>query len=461
MKANNPDWTAPRTNQDWRDDELMLAVAWLKSFVPRKEMEQRLDVAKTNLLAAQDRIRAGIMGPLFDPVDTAAWYILQAETFATDRALWTPEGTMRVVPFLTRIGKELKLLLSVKGVEERAARMMLQERRQPDSSIFEMLVALAYRRRGWRRVEFVPETPGRGRTPDMHVFRTGTRWAAECKRLVPSTYAANEKLRGTRLAQPIHRLCLELGESVIVEVKYQVELREIADDYLVRHVRQAIERRSLAPWKDEVATGRVRPINWTLLRRILAKDYVYFDGSRMIELLAAHYDHSADHSMAAKWRPAPLRPTYADAVYQASVVSWVSESDAAVRQKARHFRSTIANAERQLPSDRPGVIHVGVESSAGAGVDFARHFFNTMQARTFAPATSSLRWVYANYFVPEATTRENETWAITETMVPYKIGQHRTRWPLPDHMLVAPENESESGVHWHPTSDAAANSNQE
>jgi len=40
MKANNTDWTAPRVNQDWRDDELMLAVAWLKSFVPRKEMEQ-------------------------------------------------------------------------------------------------------------------------------------------------------------------------------------------------------------------------------------------------------------------------------------------------------------------------------------------------------------------------------------------------------------------------------------
>ena len=112
-------------------------------------------------------MRAGIMGPLFDPVDTAAWYILQAETFATDRALWTPEGTMRVVPFLTRLGKELKLLLSVKGVEERAARMMLQERRQPEGSIFEMLVALAYRRGGWNRVEFVPETPGRGRTPDM------------------------------------------------------------------------------------------------------------------------------------------------------------------------------------------------------------------------------------------------------------------------------------------------------
>jgi hypothetical protein len=53
--------------------------------------------------------------------------------------------------------------------------------------------------------------------------------------------------------------------------------------------------------------------DWTLLRRVLAKDYVYLDGSRMIELLAGQYVHTADHSMAAKSRPAPLRSTYADA----------------------------------------------------------------------------------------------------------------------------------------------------
>lgn len=450
MKANNPDWTAPRANQDWRDDELMLAVAWLKSFVPHKEMDRRLDATKTNLLAAQESMRAGERAPLFDPTDTVAWYILQAETFATDRTHWTPEGTMRVVPFLTRIGKELPLLLTVKGVEDRAARMMLQERRQPDGCIHELLVALAYRRGGWGRVEFVPETPGRGRTPDLHVFRTGSRWAVECKRLVPSTYAARERSRGTTLAQRVHELCLELSESVVVEVKYQIELQDVPDDYLSRHVASAIARRSLTPWRDEVATGRVRPIDWALPRRVLAKDYVYFDGSRMIELLVGRYVHTADYSMAAKWRPAPSKPTYADAVYQASVVSWISESDAAVRQKARHFRSTIANAEDQLRADRPGVIHVGIETSAGAEIDFARHFLNTMEARSFAPANSRLRWVYANYFVPEATTRENETWAITETMVPYKIGKHRTAWPLPGHMLVSPERESESGVHWHP-----------
>ena len=355
---------------------------------------------------------------------------------------------MRAVPFLTRIGKELPLLLSVKGVEQRAARMMLADRRQPDSSIYELLVALAYRRGGWGRVEFVPETPGHGRTPDLHVFRPRSRWAVECKRLVPSPYAAREKVRGMKLADPVHALSLELNESVVVEVMYKIELADVPDDYLVAHARHAIEQRSSTPWDDEIASGSVRPVNWPLTRKVLAKDDVYFGSSRMIELLIGYYVHEADHSMAAKWRPSQSRPAYAETLYQASVVSWRSMSRAAKHQKARHFRRVLARAEGQLPSDRPGVIHIGIESYAGADVDFARHFFNTLEARWFVPRKSRLRWVYGNYFVPEATTRKDESWAITETMVPYRVGSHRTRWPLPGHMLVSPEGEGRQGVHW-------------
>ena len=49
MPTIDPDWTAPRVGQNWRDDELMLAVAWLKSFVPRRDMDRRIDAAKGTL----------------------------------------------------------------------------------------------------------------------------------------------------------------------------------------------------------------------------------------------------------------------------------------------------------------------------------------------------------------------------------------------------------------------------
>ena len=351
---------------------------------------------------------------------------------------------MRAVPYLTRIGKELPILLSVKDSEERAARMMLADRRQPDSGIFELLVALAYKRGGWNRVEFVPETPGHRRTPDLHVFRPRSRWAVECKRLLPSSYAAKENACGMKLAEPIHALSLEMNESVVVEINYKIELADVPENYLAAHMRSAIKQRSLCLWDDEVASGRVRPINWSLMRKILAHDDVYFGSSRMIELLVGDYNHEAGYSMAAKWRSSSVRPAYADAVYQASVVSWLSLSEKARRQKARHFRKVLANAEGQLPSDRPGVIHIGIESSADADVNVTRHVRNILQARLFETRNSRLRWVYGNYFVPEATTRQNESWAITETMAPYKIGSHQTRWPLPNHMLVSPEGGSKS-----------------
>jgi hypothetical protein len=413
-------------------------------------MGRRLEAAQTGLLTARERLTRGEAAAYFDPRDTVAWYILQAETYATDRQLIVPDAASRIVPFLTKLGQDLPAVLSIEGAEARAARMMLAEKSQPDSGVFELMVALAYRNKGWRDVAFVPEQPGVGRTPDLLVSRPRKRWAVECKRLMPSPYASAEKARGDALAAPIHALSLELEQSIIVEVKYDVELTDVPDDYLSEHVTDAIRRRRRRPWKDKIATGRVRPIDWTLAHTVLAHDLVYFGSSRMIELLKGAYEHEADHSMAAKWRPAPDRPFFADAIYHASVVSWISRSDAANRRKARHFRSTLAHAEGQLPGDRPGAVHIGIETGFSGEVASRRHMRNLLEARFFEPKRSRLRWVYGNHFIPENTTDRNEACAMNETTIAYRIGAHGTAGPLPHHFLVAPEESTRPGVHWHP-----------
>ncbi len=205
-------------------------------------------------------------------------------------------------------------------------------------------------------------------------------------------------------------------------------------------------------WSNEGSTGWIREIDWSLARKVLAIDDVYYGSSRMIELLIGFYDHQMVHSMAAKWMPSQNRPFWAMAVYQASVVSWHNKSAASIQRKARHFRSTIAKASKQLPKTNPGVVHVGVETWGGNSVDSARHFRNLAETRAFDPGDSRLRWVYGSYFVPELTTRSNETWAIQETSVPYRIGRHRTPEPLPYHMLLTPEGHINHGVHWAPES---------
>ena len=71
-----------------------------------------------------------------------------------------------------------------------------------------------------------------------------------------------------------------------------------------------------------------------------------------------------------------------------------------------------------------------------------------VEARLYTPRNPRFRWVYGNYFAPERTTARMETWALNESMAPYRIGRHRTAWPLPDHMLVSDEDDSRPGMHF-------------
>jgi hypothetical protein len=451
MANIDPDWTAPPVGHDWRDENILLATGWLRGFVPAPQMDRRITAARTHLLAYRQAVRDNGFARFDEPADLAAWFVFQAEAYAADRMMWMPEAAALVVPTMTRFGEDFALLNTIEGIDARAHRLMNGEKRQPDAALFELIVALAYRRSGWSRVAFVPEERGGPRSHDLDVERGRSRWAAECKRMMPSSYAANEKVRGTELAKPVHALALERHASLVTEVMYKVELSEVPDDYLVGRVRELLDHPTRTESADDIASVRIRPTTWDLAQRVLAKDDVYYGSSRMIELFSGSYEHDADHSFSAKWRPAPKRPAYAEAVYHASVVSWWSMSGRANLQKARHFRSLLAKAEGQFPGDRPGVLHIGMESPAGGSADGVRHLLNWMNARSFDTETSRLRWVYGHYFVPEVTTRQNESWAMTETVAPYKVGRHGTRWPLPDTLLFTPLSDQHRGVHWDPS----------
>lgn len=448
MPTSDPDWTAPRQGHDFRDDTILAASAWLKSFVPEEGMQQRLDAARSRLLQARDAWIAGESLDEFDPSDTAAWWIFQADTYALDRQYWVPEWTNLIAPIFTRLGQYLDVLRSIGGVDGRVRRLMNAERAQPEGGFFELLVALAYRLEGWTSVDFRPETPGIARTYDIDVSRPRKRWAVECKTVGVSQYETNERQRANSLIRPVHAAARAASRSIVVEVIFHRELADVPNDYLLIHVDAFLNDRLRLNWRDDYAMGRVRNIDWTLSRRVMARDYVYFGGSRMIELLVGQYMHEFAHSMAGRWRQAPGRPLYADAVDQASVVSWINRDTLSIHRKARHFRSIVGRANGQLPSDRPGVIHIGVEARAGKAISADRHFQNFMEVLDFDPKPSHLRWVYENIFAPELTTHRNESWAINETTVPYKIGRHTTAEPLPAHTLLTPTAAKRPGVHW-------------
>ncbi|WP_341713422.1 hypothetical protein [Erythrobacter sp.] len=453
MRTNpeDPSWTAPETGWNWQDDKVLLASAWFAELAHRRSWQKRLQATRDRFLTAKDSWTRGVPVPLYDPKDMAAWYVFQANAYAADRMNWVPEEAVRMVPTFTRIGEELPGLLEISGAEDRAARLMNADRSQPDGGLFELLVALAYHRDGWETT-FVPERPGVAKTHDLNVRKGRLRWAVECKRMDRSSYEARERRRGEALARAVHALALEAGRSIHMQVAFDAELEAVPDGYLAAHVEAYLTGAGPAYWRDEYGIGTLEEIDWSLAHRVLDKDDVYYGSSRMIELLIGHYDHDFAHSMEGKWRPSRERPFWASAVYQASVVRWRNRSRQATRKKAKHFRAMVAKAAVQLPKDRPGVVHVGVETWAGGLADGVRHLLNKLEMGDFDPGDTRLRWVYGEYFAPEVTTRSDESWAIEETSASYRVGRHRTREPLPYHMLLTPEAKINHGVHWDPAS---------
>ncbi len=451
INREDPSWTAPHSVPEPRDDIVLLATAWLSEFADAKTWRQRLASTRDHFQAAKSRWMNGEMAPLYDPTDRAAWYVFQGNAYANDRMNWVPEEAVRIVPILTRIGTELERLIAIPGSEARTSRLMNADRSQPDGGLFELLVAIAYSRNGWD-TEFARERPGVGRMHDINVKKGRRSWAVECKRMDRSGYEARERVRGENLARPVHDLALDASRSIFMQVAFDAELDALPDDYLSRRAFAYLRGSGSDYWSDGEGMGIIREIDWSLTHKVLAVDDVYYGSSRMIELLVGYYNHEFAHTMAAKWRPAHKRPFWAEAVYQASVVSWRNRSMTAIQKKARHFRSVVAKAAAQLPKNRPGVVHVGVESWGGGAVDAARHVFNLLEATDFDPGDSRLRWVYGTYFAPELTTRSDETWAVEETTISYRVSRHQTPEPLPHHMLLTPEAKINEGVHWDPDS---------
>lgn len=434
-------WIAQRHGQNWRDERVLAAVDWLASQIPKSSWDNRAGAADALFQAAKVKWAEGHRVPLFDPSDAIAWYLHQARCYADPtrrQDFFEPEG-YRVAPIFMRLGQLLPTLRAIDGGEERAMRLMTGGKSQPDDGIYELLVAGAYARRAWDKVAFVPETGGFAKRPDLFVDRARSRWAVECKRAGRSGYAKDERLAGERMANRVHAVSRAAARPIVLLVRFDEELCALGDDYLYEKVSQIVDGTKPYEWKDEGGSGVVMDVRWEALHGVLKYDDIYFGSSRMVQLLLGGYDPSADYSVAGDWTPSKWRPLHATWVDHVSLVVWKSLSEKAELRKAQHFRGVVARASQQLPGDRPGVIHVGYEAAGGNSVDGVRHRLNELEMVTFDSKESHLRMVYGNYFMPEHVTARDESAAITETTVCYRVGSQPAVQPLPSHLLFSDE----------------------
>src|ERR1700759_726043 len=226
-------WIAQRHGQDWSDQDVLAAIRWLTTLVPRAAWDARIAAVETRFQAAKVNWAEGRRVPLYDPADAIAWYVHQAGRYADPLLrpdFFLPEG-YRIAPLFRRIGQLLPTLRTINGAEDRAMRLMTKNISQPDDGIYELLVAGAYASRGWDSVAFVPEAPGVEKRSDLLVDSGKRHWAIECKRAGRSGYARDERLAGERMAECAHAISQNADRDLTVPVRFPEELHLLGDDY--------------------------------------------------------------------------------------------------------------------------------------------------------------------------------------------------------------------------------------
>ncbi|ARC37691.1 transposase [Paracoccus yeei] len=426
--------------------DLSAGVSYFRDLMGLEEWKERRETAAWRFyrsLVGEQEDASG-KGRFYGLEDLFGWYLFLGEALTDHPQNYEVSYGCRVVPILAAIGRNLELIPLIGGFEQRARRLIGRERSQPNGGLFELLVALAYARDG-AKVSFKPEEPGRAKAYDLDVEVHGTSWAVECKRLESGEYVESERARKRELWMPAARLIIPSSRSVYANVDFSVELSDIPDDYLFRHVSEFLRSgKNSKLWSDDHASGVIGDLDLAPLQTALKAGYILYPGPIYNKLLTGTYIRYDELNTLQKVKHAE-NPHFIDRVYQAAVLRTRSMSEGAIEKKARDFKRKLAEANQQLPDDRPGVIHIGLEALGDDRIELRRYekIMNTINE--FDPKGKPLSFIYWHYFAPEASPEE--TWAVDETF--QWRGIRRDKRPLSQTSLVLPpQAEGRDGMHW-------------
>lgn len=443
------DFFSPPAERDhsWPDHpELRRAVEWLKGYMTEREWHKRRMAAAHRLYdAALGRLDPAGKGRLFAEADVFGWYLFLADAFLDHIWNYEPIYGSRVVPILAAIGRDLDLLRGVGGLDDRVRRLVGAERRQPNGGLFELLVAAAYRRSG-ASVALLPERPGQAKTHDMDVTLGGRTLAIECKRMETGEYGERERARMRELWGPSSAGLANAERSTFCDAHFVVPVEDVPADYLARKTRQWMATGfSSLRWNDEIGYGAIGELDLKPLRSALANNFVLASSSRIHELLTGQYIRHANYVQVLRIKYAD-NPRYVDDCDLAILLRWESIAPAAIDAKARDIFRKLAEANEQLPTDRPGVVHIGFEAVEGDAVEQSRCAKILASAARFDPGCKPVEYVYCHYFVPESPP--DQAWAFDETTQWCGI-RPTGRHPLSEAFLVLPNAATgRKGPHW-------------
>ena len=439
------------------DADLENALQWFLEFLSDDDWKRRVAAVEENIETgirpkARD-FRAEDYVAIYSGADRIAWYLYLLDTAQHAPLKYEAVQGARVIPVFKRLGADLDLLKGIGGVEDRVGRLIDPERSQPDGGLFELIIALLWKRNGWATVEFIPESSQR-KTPDFRAHSGRDEWFVECKRLQKSSeYSERERAKWLAMWSMFVQYLTRERISLVFEMTFHVELESLPDDYLMSQLAGKLRFLSFPCQivSNETWDVIARPVDYGRASAHLNKYRVRVPSDQVQELVAGYRDPRRGFSCAIEGDGGRVgefvgQNQFLDTLSFAACSFWNCDASEAISHKARNIRRHVGRAARQLPQAGKCAVHVGLETLDGPVVEDAR-FRRIMTSMSRFDSGKDLRWVYCHLF--ESYAPPDQSWVIDETVLHF--GRHPTSHdePIASRFSIVPEEETSSdGVHW-------------
>ncbi|MBW7991683.1 MAG: hypothetical protein FVQ84_16940 [Planctomycetes bacterium] len=438
----------------WTEDpDIRAAFDWFVDIVGADSWSERKDAIKGHI--GEIFKPKMLMGDLTSPKsrvvyegDQFAWYLYLAEAYLCHIEDYEFAQGARVIPLFKILGQHLNLLKLVNGVRERAQRIATSDRRNPDGGLFELLVALIYKRNGMDSVSFVPETPT-SPTPDIKVKNSTEEYYVECKRMSKSSdYSLEEREKWLRIAQPLQEYICIRKRPLVVDIVFHVELRSLENNFVRSELISKLEF-VCCPCvliDNEVWTVTVDFVDYKRIDERMSKVDVKLASSSLSELVTGKYEPYRGQRVMCLVDRSGINDTYVSKIHFAAATTWSCDAENAKQAKARDIRRRLAAALKQLPDAKPGIVHIGLESHDGMSIEKERYARIVNTVRQFDARGKDLDWIYCHIFDPRVPPDKN--WDFGETV--YYFGRNNPLSEPLKRMSVALPDDAEvhDGASW-------------
>ncbi|AMR29947.1 hypothetical protein A0256_00210 [Mucilaginibacter sp. PAMC 26640] len=322
-----------------------------------------------------------------------------------------PFQSARIYPFFAAIGRHIETLKAVAGIDDRLKEMLNQRKNQPDSTLFELCVALLYLRNGWT-VRFLKERLSE-KTPDFEVTRgAGTFWV-ECKRLAKVTeFAEQERADWQKRFRHLTNAMRGFDVSAHAEVIFKVPIADVPEELLGQlfaYYAQTSWIRSKGWFITDMIDFKARLLDIPAINKILDAEGPRQNSPAMIKAIAGEYEMHGSYTQLISFSELTeagpddglhVLNKFCHGIHAAGSAKYKCTAASSIDKKAKDVRKVLKKAVEQIPLDREGIIHIGYETVSGPEVELVRHQKTKETVQGFDFTGKTIEAVYCHAIQP-------------------------------------------------------------